>query len=164
VPELSVREERGQDNLRLDDIPVGVVTASGADQSVFWVWKGYRTGNSPSREEAIERAMGAAWSLVEWCKRQWAWSDDTFGPGLKRTNGIIDHIKKELVEVERDPNDLEEWVDVMILAMDGFRRHGGTPRMLIEALDRKQIKNFARKWPDWRKVGDVAIEHDRSRE
>ena len=82
-----------------------------------------------------------------------------------RSKGIVEHIRKELLEVEQDPFDLEEWVDLMILSMDGFQRHGGTPQGLIEALDRKQIKNFARAWPDWRTMSDdVAIEHDRSKE
>ena len=121
VPILEVKEDRGNDFIRLDDIPVGVASRSGSDQSTFWTWKGYRSGNSPSREEAVENAVGFAWSLVEWCKRQWAWSDETFGPD-NRTKGIVQHIKKELKEVEKDPQDLEEWVDVMILAMDGFRK------------------------------------------
>jgi hypothetical protein len=165
VPPLTVVDYKGNADIRIGDIPVGVVVKTGSDQVVEWLWKSYRSGHSPSREEAEARGIGASWSLVDWCIRQWAWSDDTFGPGLKRTNGIIEHIRKELREVQRDPQDLEEWIDVMILAMDGFRRHGGTPRSLIEMLDAKQVKNFARSWPDWRKLGDdVAIEHDRSQE
>ena len=35
------------------------------------------------------------------------WSEKTFGPG-ERTTGLIDHIRKELVEIEKDPHDLEE--------------------------------------------------------
>ncbi len=36
----------------------------------------------------------------------------TFGPGLRL--GVIDHIRKELFEVEADPTDLSRWVDVII--------------------------------------------------
>ena len=94
--------------------------------------------------------------------RQWAWSKETFGPAL-RTQGIIQHITKELREIAAEPHDLAEWVDVIILAMDGFWRHGGRPESLLPAMQAKQDKNFARTWPDWRTMGeDQAIEHDRS--
>lgn len=102
--------------------------------------------------------------LVSYLHRQWAWSKETFGPAL-RTKGIVQHITKELREIEADPHDLAEWVDVIILAMDGFWRHGGKPEDLLPAMQAKQDKNFARTWPDWRTMGeDQAIEHDRSGE
>lgn len=94
--------------------------------------------------------------------RQIDWSRETFGPAL-RTKGIIDHIRKELLEIEEAPHDLSEWIDVIILAMDGFWRHGGTAESLMPALLAKQTKNVARAWPDWRTMSeDRAIEHDRS--
>lgn len=49
------------------------------------------------------------------------WSLSTFGPGV-RTRGITEHIRRELTEIEADPNDVMEWVDVVLLAMDGFWR------------------------------------------
>ena len=102
--------------------------------------------------------------LEAYLHRQWAWSKETFGPAL-RTKGVIQHITKELREIETKPHDLSEWVDVIILAMDGFWRHGGKPEDLLPAMQAKQDKNFARTWPDWRLVGeDSAIEHDRSDE
>ncbi len=94
--------------------------------------------------------------------RQIEWSRETFGPAL-RTGGVIDHIRKELREIEGDPHDLSEWIDVVILAMDGFWRHGGAATDLMPALLAKQRKNMARAWPDWRTMSeDSAIEHDRS--
>lgn len=97
--------------------------------------------------------------LIDYLKRQWLWSKQTFGPG-KRTRGIIQHIGKELLEIEAKPEDLSEWVDVMILAMDGYWRHGGTPGQLMHDLQAKQNKNFARIWPT-PKSEDDAIEHER---
>jgi uncharacterized NAD(P)/FAD-binding protein YdhS len=82
-----------------------------------------------------------------------------------RTGGVIDHIRKELREIEADPHDLSEWVDVVILAMDGFWRHGGKASGLLPALLAKQRKNMARTWPDWRTMSEnSAIEHDRSKD
>jgi hypothetical protein len=90
------------------------------------------------------------------------WSRNTFGPAL-RTKGIINHITKELREIEAKPHDLSEWVDVIMLAMDGFWRHGGKPEDLMPSMLAKQAKNMARTWPDWRGINeDTAIEHDRS--
>lgn len=96
--------------------------------------------------------------------RQAAFSAVTFGPGA-RTEGICDHIRKELVEVAAAPGDLKEWIDVAILALDGAWRCGATPAQIIEALVAKQSKNEGRAWPDWR-IADPAkaIEHDRSGE
>jgi hypothetical protein len=85
-------------------------------------------------------------SLISYLERQAEWSARTFGPGL-RTKGIIDHIREELLEISADPIDLEEWIDVMILALDGYWRHGGHKLDLMRRLQEKQNKNFARKWP-----------------
>lgn len=112
-------------------------------------------------KDAVAAALSAE-TLETYYRRQIEWSRETFGPAL-RTKGIIDHIKKELREIEADPHDLSEWVDVVILAMDGFWRHGGNAEDLFKALTAKQKKNMARTWPDWRTMSeDSAIEHDRS--
>ncbi|MEV1321972.1 dATP/dGTP pyrophosphohydrolase domain-containing protein [Micromonospora arborensis] len=99
---------------------------------------------------------------AEHLARQRAFSERTFGPG-SRTDGVIDHIRKELKEVEAAPDDLSEWVDVVILALDGAWRAGHEPQQIIDAIVAKQAKNEARIWPDWRtaKPGQ-AIEHDRT--
>lgn len=89
------------------------------------------------------------------------WSERTFGPGMRL--GVIDHIRKELLEVEADPTDLGEWVDVIILGLDGAWRAGHEPQAIIDAIKAKQARNEARTWPDWRNVPrDVAIEHVRT--
>jgi len=44
-----------------------------------------------------------------------------------RTKGVIDHLRKELDEVEKEPTDLLEWIDLVLLALDGAWRHGYTP-------------------------------------
>lgn len=96
--------------------------------------------------------------------RQAAWSEATFGPG-RRTAGVTDHIGKELDEIRSDPDDLGEWVDVVILALDGAWRTGASPEQIIAAVKAKQARNEARTWPDWRTADpDKAIEHDRSAE
>ena len=89
------------------------------------------------------------------------WSITTFGPGL-RTEGVLDHIAKELNEIREAPTDLSEWVDVIILAFDGAQRTGADPQAIIDAIKAKQAKNEARTWPDWRSApADKAIEHVR---
>ncbi|RUU22664.1 DUF550 domain-containing protein [Mesorhizobium sp. M7A.F.Ca.AU.002.06.1.1] len=94
--------------------------------------------------------------------RQREWSEATFGPG-PRTKGVIDHIRKELSEIEADPSDIAEWIDVTILALDGAWRAGHSPEQIVAALIAKQTKNEGRDWPDWRTMSpDQAIEHVRS--
>lgn len=105
--------------------------------------------------------------------RQMAWSHATFGPTERRA-GVIDHIRKELKEIEASDGDTAEWVDVVILALDGLTRsiafaHGErqNPQKVVERacelILHKQAVNEARVWPDWRTMpADKAIEHDRS--
>ena len=76
-----------------------------------------------------------------------AWSMKTFGAGY-RTVGLIKHIQSELKEIEENPMELDEWVDVMILAIDGAWRAGYSPNQIVKALKKKQKVNFARKWPE----------------
>jgi len=112
--------------------------------------------------------------------RQIVFSRATFGPGERR-QGVIDHIRKELQEIEAATSGLErieEWVDVAILAFDGLWRsidahhrdvgHSGgdadEAATVAEVLiQKKQRKNETRTWPDWRTADrDKAIEHVRT--
>lgn len=79
--------------------------------------------------------------------------------------GVCDHIRKELAEVEESGGSLAEWIDVVILALDGAWRSGATPEQIVSELVAKQTKNEGRRWPDWRTADTgKAIEHDRTEE
>jgi hypothetical protein len=101
------------------------------------------------------------YDLIAHLQRQRAFSLKTFGPGT-RTKGVIDHIKKELIEIEKEPRSLEEWIDVMMLACDGAWRAGYEPAEIAAAFAAKLTKNENREWPDWRTSDpNKAIEHKR---
>lgn len=85
------------------------------------------------------------------------WSRDTFGEELT-VAGLIHHLKKELKEVEADPTDIEEWVDVIFLALDGIARSGHSGKALILAMVAKHQKNRKR---TWLYKGEGHFEHDR---
>lgn len=112
-----------------------------------------------SRVEDVEE-----FDLVAHLHRQRAFSQKTWGPGGD-VRGVVDHIRKELKEIEADPTDLIEWADVILLSLDGAWRAGHSPEAICAAIARKHTINEGRRWPDWRTspVG-VAIEHDRTRE
>ena len=113
------------------------------------------------RNAPVASAQVPTFDMLAHLQRQREWSGKTFGPGA-RAAGVVDHIRKELVEVEADPGDLKEWIDVVILALDGAWRAGYQPQQIIDGLVAKQTKNEARAWPDWRTVPEgKAIEHDR---
>ena len=97
--------------------------------------------------------------LEQYVDKQMRWSKRTFGDG-KRTIGISKHIRKELEEIAADPDDLMEWIDICILALDGFWRAGGTPRMFVDLLEQKQAINMTRQWPP-PQAEDQATEHIR---
>ncbi|OPL30756.1 hypothetical protein B5L72_09735 [Pseudomonas aeruginosa] len=112
----------------------------------------------------LKALHGTGFSFEQHLHRQRRFSERTFGPG-SRAAGVVDHIRKELREIEEAPGDLAEWIDVVILALDGAWRTGATPAQIIDALVAKQTKNEARTWPDWRTApADRAIEHDRADE
>ena len=90
---------------------------------------------------------------------QASWSLETFGPA-KRTEGLLRHIVKEVGEVRENPDQLSEWIDIIILACDGALRRGFLPEEIASTLEAKMAENRARKWPDWRFSSDEEpIEH-----
>ena len=107
--------------------------------------------------------------------RQMKFSHATFGPG-QRMEGVLDHMKKEIVEVIDSGGDSDEWVDLVLLALDGLTRRfaylEGTDTYslplevaaeeAVRAIVAKQEANEGRTWPDWTTADpNIAIEHDR---
>lgn len=115
--------------------------------------------------------------LAQHLLRSMAFGHATFGPGA-RTDGVSKHIRKELLEIARASDTTEraeEWVDVVILALDGLTRelaYGATGKrespvfvaqLAVSMILEKQAINEARDWPDWRTVpADAPIEHVRA--
>lgn len=135
--------------------------ASARVAEISGILKSFREAEARIVPKASEKPK-AMFNFHYHLARQAAWSKKTFGPGA-RAKGVVDHIRKELEEIERDPGDLKEWIDVVILALDGAWRSGASPEQIVAALVSKQVKNEARIWPDWRTQDpDKAIEHDRN--
>ncbi len=107
-------------------------------------------------------------SIVEFdLERQRDWSWETFGPphGCIPAAGVLDHIRKELAEIEEGTSTENEWVDVIILALDGAMREGWEPLDIIRDYHNKMEINRNRQWPDWRTAEPgKAIEHIRDGE
>lgn len=102
-----------------------------------------------------------SFDLVAHLTHQREFSLKTFGPGT-RTEGVLDHITKEIIEIREAPHDLEEWVDLILLSLDGAWRAGFEPEEIANAIEAKQAKNELRNWPDWKTVEPgKAIEHIR---
>lgn len=90
------------------------------------------------------------------------WNTQAFGPG-RRTSGIIDHIRQELDEINKSPGDPEEWVDVLLLALNGLQRLDLSGHQIIQHIFAKIAKNARRQWPDWQtRDPEKAINHDRN--
>lgn len=96
-----------------------------------------------------------------WLEEFISWNFATFGPG-RRTEGTIDHIRKELIEIETNPTDPKEWADIVLLALNGMARLDLSPEQIIKIIVAKQACNFIRRWPDWRHADPLkAVEHIR---
>ena len=93
--------------------------------------------------------------LVEIIIWQKEFSAKTFGAHLQLP-GLIKHLKKEIAEIEATSGaDLMEWVDLILLAIDGaWRNTGASAEEITAAILRKQSINRGRRWPDMRDVRD----------
>ena len=152
-----------RDDGEIEDVAIaisGVFQSGGAGNLAIASAALERTSPQPKDEGRPDTMFDLEAHLT----RQREFSLKTFGPGA-RTHGVVDHIRKELAEIEADPSDIMEWVDVVILAFDGARRAGWEPSEIIKAIVAKQTKNEGRTWPDWRTMReDQAIEHDRTKD
>lgn len=109
-----------------------------------------------------DQPPAAPFDLLAFLRDQCEWSTATFGPNYDHKR-ITAHIRKELDEIEEDPTDTVEWIDVVMMGLDGAWRSGATPEQIIETLVGKMAINQQRVWPDWRTADpDQALEHDRS--
>jgi serine/threonine protein phosphatase PrpC len=110
---------------------------------------------------AQERALGEAKDgLASYLREAREFSRSTFGEGY-RTLGVTRHIEKEIAEVRANPLDLSEWVDIILLACDGYWRHGGEPENLLADMLAKFAVNKKREWPKPASEDDP-VEHDRA--
>lgn len=97
--------------------------------------------------------------MTEFLRDQEEFSTKTFGPQYNPKR-VLNHLKKEVVEVEENIGSLEEWTDIAILALEGARRSGATNEQIMQAMRAKLEKNKKRVWPDWRESsGDDPICH-----
>lgn len=128
-------------------------------------WCGYRTRDEEALDEQCEREQTDRLdvSTLTYITDQVQWSAKTFGPAKSTTDvpRLVTHITLELQEILKHPHDCEEWVDVIILALEGAWRTGHSPLTIVNILKYKQSKNFARKWviPN---DPSTPIEHDRT--
>lgn len=119
-----------------------------------------RISNAVPDQRDVHGTSGV-FDLIAHLHRQREFSEHTFGPGTL-TARVIDHIRKELNEIDAKPDDVSEWVDVILLALDGAWRAGFSPEQIAQAITAKQERNELRKWPDWRTAEPgKAIEHVR---
>lgn len=122
----------------------------------------------------IPNGTEGAMNLEQHLKRHIAFSRAAFGPGERR-KGCCDHIMRE-IEIEILPETVSaaeaasEWVDVVILALNGLTRAlvaSGMPWERVpftacQMIEAKQTSNEQRDWPDWRTADpEKAIEHIR---
>lgn len=100
-----------------------------------------------------------SYDLIKALKRQFEFSQRVFGAGPK-TEQILRHISRQSVDTIARGNPTEEWVDIMILAMDGALRSGSTPYEIAGLLEYKMTVNEAREWPKLEdQVMDEPVHH-----
>lgn len=108
-----------------------------------------RDDPAPQIDQKARTRQALNFIFLNHLQRQREWSEKTFGPA-RGVDGVLAHIESELKEIRQEPGDLEEWIDVVILALDGAWRAGHSPEAIIEMLQAKTKKNQERQWPDWR--------------
>lgn len=138
-----------------------LTTRISADERSMRCFVGDHDGEIAVLRRELDRLTSAFALDAQHLDRQRTFSQMTFGPG-ERLAGVLDHIRKEIAEVEAAPGDESEWADLVILAFDGALRQGIEPQAILDAILAKQTKNESREWPDWRTADpNKAIEHVR---
>lgn len=119
---------------------------------------------------SIVRNLLADLRLGRFLRERRKWSHETFGPPCFRDwRGPLDHLKKEIAEVEKAATvrqEQEELVDCVFLAFDALDRCGSLEyREIVDLLVAKLAKNKLRNWGDWgTKDPTKAVEHVRTQE
>lgn len=134
---MSPREKPSRVSVRIDAIRK-IITGSNPP-GAYWIFH-----ESDFEAEWDDRPTPE--SFTDFLDRKAKWSNATFGFGA-RYEGVCRHIEKELAEIRKDPDDLTEWVDVVLLALDGAQRAGFSPEQIWAAMRAKQRINQTRKWP-----------------
>jgi hypothetical protein len=170
--------EKGLNNCWIANLPVAYFFGSGVNRftAIYTLPQEHLTRHFHTEAETragVEaeamKQLGAVpfvppFNFAAHLQRQREFSAKTWGPDAG-AKGVVDHIRSELLEVEKNPAGLEEWIDVAILALDGAWRAGYSPDQIIAQFVGKQDQNEARTWPDWRTADpEKAIEHERTKD
>lgn len=91
------------------------------------------------------------WTILQYIQTQIKWSLKIFQQGRSDTD-LIDNIQKKLDEIKNQPGKLTEWIDIIILGLDGAWRNGFAPVDIIKALREKQLINITNNEPDNQEV------------
>lgn len=82
------------------------------------------------------------------------WSQKTFGNDNKRgPEGAMRHLKLEVEEVLKQPDDVLEYADCFMLIVDAARRAGFDMPELLDAAHKKLEENKKREWGPVNKLG-----------
>lgn len=99
--------------------------------------------------------------LGYWLADIMAWQHETFGP-LQTLEGIRDHMRREVKEIEDAPEDRTEPIDLIMLGISYLRKLGLDAAEIVALWQQRMVALKGRTWPDWRTADpDKAIEHHR---
>jgi hypothetical protein len=118
-------------------------------------------GMPVAHEEVLEgwKLSYASKPFLKWAEGLVQWQHETFGPNRPVT-GVLEHMRREIAEIEAKPQDRAEWADLLILLIAGADRAGVPLKDVLEAAVLKTHVNKRRKWPDWRtQPEDAPIHH-----
>ncbi|MEL6295926.1 MAG: dATP/dGTP pyrophosphohydrolase domain-containing protein [Pseudomonadota bacterium] len=107
---------------------------------------------------AVEGDVETTEALAQLRRDHAAWSVETFGS--VGPIGALKHLEKETREVQENPADLFEWVDLYFLLWDAQRRAGVTDAEIAAAGEEKLAVCRRRTWP--KAVEGQPTEHVRS--
>ncbi len=86
------------------------------------------------------------------------WADSVFGE-LRRPDGAVAHLRKEVEELAERPYDDMEYADCLLLLLDGASNAGIAADDLLNTCWEKLAINRARSWGEPDENG--VVEHDR---
>ena len=98
-----------------------------------------------ARDEIEGRYNGGPWDFFKVMENWAKWSDSVWGEN-RPPNGTVNHLVEEAAELAENPTDIMEYVDVIMLAVDGLRQAGFDFAEFTDAAIKKLAINKAREW------------------
>lgn len=141
-------------NLSADILGYFPVSSATIRELAAYILDANQQGDARRKRNARTHVLSTLYShtLYDFVQSKGDHSYEVFGPNMTPL-GVLNHLKTEVIELEENYADIEEWCDVILLGIDGaLRSCDFNVPVVVYSLGKKFNKVRSRTYPDWRDV------------